>query len=56
MLSVSFGVLRDVWSRSDGFDCRPKAIKNFISYSVISRRIEGGILDTCRRYGIAVTA
>ena len=34
VLSVKFGVLRDVWSRPTGFDTRPKAIKNFIAYSL----------------------
>ncbi len=125
LLSVKFGVLRDVWARPAGFDCRPKAIKNFIAYSLmrlgvdyvdiyrparldpdvpiedtigaiadlvkagyvrhiglseveaetirraaavhpitdlqfdyslISRRIEGGILEACRENGIGVTA
>ena len=125
LLSVKFGVLRDVWARPSGFDCRPKAIRNFIAYSLtrlgvdyvdiyrparldndvpiedtigaiadlvkagyvkhiglsevdaktieraaavhpitdlqidyslISRRIEGDILDTCRRHGIGITA
>ena len=34
VLSVKFGVLRDVWARPSGFDCRPKAIRNFIAYSL----------------------
>ena len=125
LLSVKFGVLREVWARPAGFDCRPKAVKNFIAYSLmrlgvdhvdiyrparldpdvpiedtigavadlvkagyvrhiglsevdaetirraaavhpicdlqfdyslISRRIEGGILDACRENGVGVTA
>ena len=34
VLSVKFGVMRDVWARPTGFDCRPKAIRNFIAYSL----------------------
>ena len=125
VLSVKFGVLRDVFGRPNGLDCRPKAIRSFIAYSLtrlgvdhvdiyrparldpdvpieetigaiadlvkagyvrhiglsevdagtieraaavhpitdlqidyslISRGVEGDILDTCRRHGIAVTA
>ena len=34
LLSVKFGVLRDVSSRSSGLDCRPTAVKNFVAYSL----------------------
>ena len=125
LLSVKFGVLRDVWGRPSGFDCRPKAIRSFVAYSMarlgvdhldiyrparldpevpiedtigaiadlvkegyvrhiglseldadtigraaavhpicdlqidyslISRGIERGVLDVCRRHGIGITA
>ncbi len=125
VLSVKFGVMRDVWARPTGFDCRPKAIRNFIAYSLtrlgvdyvdiyrparldpdvpiedtigaiadlikagyvrhiglsevdaatvaraaavhpiadlqidyslISRKVEGELLETCRQHGVALTA
>lgn len=125
LLSVKFGSLRNVWSRAVGFDSRPKAVKNFVAYSLtrlgvdyidiyrparldpevpiedtigaiadlvqagyvryvglsevdsatieraaavhpisdlqieyslLTRRIEGDILETCRRLGVGVTA
>ncbi len=34
VLSVKFGAMRDVWSRPTAFDCRPKAVKNFVAYSL----------------------
>ncbi len=34
LLSVKFGSLRNVWSRAVGFDCRPKAVKTFVAYSL----------------------
>ena len=34
VLSVKFGVLRDVFGRPSGLDCRPKAIRSFIAYSL----------------------
>ncbi len=34
LLSVKFGALRDVFGRAVAFDCRPKAVKNFVAYSL----------------------
>ncbi|MGE4431992.1 MAG: aldo/keto reductase [Sphingobium sp.] len=34
LLSVKFGSLRNVWSRATGVDASPRAVKNFIAYSL----------------------